>query len=267
MTETEEEYFQICAWRKLHPLPKTEYGEVHHVLPKSCGGPNHKWNLVRLTPEEHYRCHCLLPKIFEEKGQINEQKKTLCAWNFMRNTKTLTDISEEEYGQLRRQFVLNISGENNPRFGVHLPEETRKKLSEAHIGIKTWLGKHHTEETKKKIGKIHKGKTISEEQKKRISEFNKGKVVSEETRAKMSAWQKGLKKKPLSEDHKKKIGRALKGRKFSEEHRQRIAAANTGHKHTEEAKRKMSAAKKGKSPWNKGKITKRPIPLTLLPSA
>ena len=37
------------------------YKEVHHIIPKSCGGSNDKDNLVALTAREHYIIHMLLP--------------------------------------------------------------------------------------------------------------------------------------------------------------------------------------------------------------
>lgn len=39
------------------------YSEVHHIIPKSLGGSNRKENLVAVTPNEHFICHRLLPKM------------------------------------------------------------------------------------------------------------------------------------------------------------------------------------------------------------
>jgi len=39
------------------------YTEGHHVIPECLGGPDEKWNIVRLTPEEHYIVHQLLVKL------------------------------------------------------------------------------------------------------------------------------------------------------------------------------------------------------------
>ena len=45
-----EEYISIIHYRQQNPL--TESGELHHIIPKSCGGAKRaKWNLVRLTSE------------------------------------------------------------------------------------------------------------------------------------------------------------------------------------------------------------------------
>lgn len=87
----------------------------------------------------------------------------------------------EQQELLRQQCSLRTRGENNPRYGVHLSEETkekirrnrdtsftqtenyRKKMSEAMKGEKNGMyGKHHTEESKKKMSENRKGLTVGE---------------------------------------------------------------------------------------------------------
>lgn len=74
--------------------------------------------------------------------------------------------------------------------GKSLTQETRNKMSTSRIGDKNPMyGKHHTEETKEKIRKNNMGKTgheISEYQKQRCRESNIGRIVSQETRDKLS---------------------------------------------------------------------------------
>ena len=54
-------------------------------------------------------------------------------------------------------------------------EETRRKLSEAKKGKKTWIkGMHHSEETRRKISESKKGQIVSEETRRKISELKKG---------------------------------------------------------------------------------------------
>lgn len=45
--------------------------EVHHIIPKHAGGPNAKWNLVYLTPEDHCKAHELRYGVFEEFGDFH----------------------------------------------------------------------------------------------------------------------------------------------------------------------------------------------------
>ncbi len=40
-----------------------DYTERHHIIPKSLGGVNHDFNIVKLTPEDHLFSHLLLAKI------------------------------------------------------------------------------------------------------------------------------------------------------------------------------------------------------------
>jgi len=73
-------------------------------------------------------------------------------------------------------------------------EETKRKISKSQSGKKSYMyGKKHNNETKKKLSKSHLGKTHSETTKKRMSEMRSGEknprygqIVSEETRKKIS---------------------------------------------------------------------------------
>lgn len=72
--------------------------------------------------------------------------------------------------------------EKNVRYGKHLSEETKRKLSEAKKGKPTWIkGKKLSDEHRKKISESLKGenhpmyrKAISDEHKKKLSESLKG---------------------------------------------------------------------------------------------
>ncbi len=139
-----------------------------------------------------------------------------------------------------------LKGEDNPSYGKHLSEETKKKISEANKGVNSPnYGKHLSEETKKKIGEARKGKYAgvnhpnygkhhSEEAKKKIGEVHRGKEISEETKKKMSEARKG-KKHPLY------------GKHLSEEAKKKLSEAKKGKKHSEETKKKLSEVKRGKN--------------------
>ena len=59
--------------------------------------------------------------------------------------------------------------QNHPRYGVHLSEETKQKISLKNKGKSSYnKGKHLSEETKQKISESHKGKNLSEEHKRNI---------------------------------------------------------------------------------------------------
>lgn len=58
-------YFSIIENAKARTLPKTEYREKHHIVPRSLGGNDDPKNLVDLTAREHFVCHKLLIKMTE----------------------------------------------------------------------------------------------------------------------------------------------------------------------------------------------------------
>lgn len=159
------EYVGIVHSRRNDPIPDNEYGEIHHIIPRSCGGSNDSWNLVRLTPEEHYRCHELLPFIYTS-GQ--EHKSMVHAWVLMGGYKK-TD--ENLYGVLKREHSKCMKG-NKHFLGKHHSEETRNRISSSRKGLRP------SEETRKKMSEWHKnhvGWHMSEETKKKISEAKKRK--------------------------------------------------------------------------------------------
>jgi len=76
----------------------------------------------------------------------------------------------------------SMSGKNARMFGKHHSESSKQKMSRSN------KGKVVSEETRKKMSENHvgmTGKSFSESSKQKISISNKGKVVSEETRKKM----------------------------------------------------------------------------------
>ena len=189
------EYFSIIVNRLQNPLPKTEYGERHHIYPKSCGGTNDKLNIVKLTPEEHYRCHCLLPELFED-DPISHQKMVF-AWSLLHSTNDHTEISEEEYGKLKREFAVANSALHK---GKRASIETRRKMSAVRKGRPGHLpwnkGRKgcYSEETRKKL---------SAARSKQENPF-KGHTHSEETLQKMRAARKAYwtKRKALNDSSK-----------------------------------------------------------------
>ena len=207
-----EKYNSIIINRQKNPLDSSEYGEVHHIIPRSCGGGNAEWNLVKLTPEEHYRVHELLPFIYTE-GK--EHAKMVQAWRFMSHTREGLEISDEEYGILKRVYA-SLPG---PNAGKRFTEETRRKMSEAHAGQVNWWLHGATPWNKGKT--YHSSYHPTDEHKRKISESHKG----------LTPWNKG---KHLSEEDRRKKSIANKGHK----------PWNTGRKHSPETIKKMSEARK-----------------------
>lgn len=152
-----EIYYSIIENRKKNPLPKDEYGEIHHIKPKCLGGSNEDENLVKLTAAEHYRCHYYLVKIYENGEDRKAYQKMVFAFNRMSRIfyeKHITDEEIEElsklYGELREAFRQQMSEANK---GKHHSEETRRKMSEANKG----KGHKQTDDTIRKISQSKKG--------------------------------------------------------------------------------------------------------------
>lgn len=84
---------------------------------------------------------------------------------------------------LSKKFSLRWSGKNNPRYGKHLSEETKQKLSYTAKNIRD-NSIYRTEEYRKEMSKITSGtgngmygKKHSSESKRKMSEHSKGKTA------------------------------------------------------------------------------------------
>ena len=56
-------YFNIIESRR--QVQFNGYVEEHHIIPRSIGGLNESWNVVKLTAREHFICHLLLIKMIQ----------------------------------------------------------------------------------------------------------------------------------------------------------------------------------------------------------
>ena len=185
-------------------------------------------------------------------------------WENIKHEILDTNLTEDEAKRLEKEYIekyrtfvdfpdcngynCTLGGEGT--VGWEPSEETKRKQSEAHMGIPPWnkgktgvqiawnKGKTGVQVSwnKGKTGvqvSWNKGKTTPEETRKKISESKKGKPSS----------MKGKKLKPLSDETKKKISEGNKGKPS---HRKGIP-------NTEEHNRKISASLKGKPSHRKGK--------------
>lgn len=76
----------------------------------------------------------------------------------------LVEHNEHTLNHNKEKKIIFI-GENNPFYGKHHTDETKRKISETHKGENNhFYGKRHTEETKRKISEANKG-TISNKRK------------------------------------------------------------------------------------------------------
>lgn len=113
-------YFNIIERRKHEAYDG--YTEVHHILPRSLGGSNDKTNLVALSAREHFICHLLLTKMYEENSI--EWRKMVKAFVMMRAECKYQKryITSKRYKKLKESFCKiqsqYQSGAGNSQYGT-----------------------------------------------------------------------------------------------------------------------------------------------------
>ena len=196
-------YDQLIEKRRLNPISSDQYGERHHIIPKSEGGSDDDGNLVRLTAREHYIAHLLLARIYDD-------YKMYSALTYMRCGSTTNQrnykFNSRLYGLLRNHVAEKRSaymkehrvmcGEKNPMFGKHHSDKSKQKMRTRLHGQRngtnnSFYGRHHTEETKNKLRIANVGKTLSDEHKKKISQALSDPILKEHMRRAISEAQKG----------------------------------------------------------------------------
>lgn len=112
----------------------------------------------------------------ESRKKMSEAQKRLCAnLGYIENLRNaaLERWKNEEYRK-------SVTGENHPFFGKHLPEETRKKLSEKAKGKKKpKRSKEHCEA----LSKAHKGKMAHNRDRTPVRCVETGKIFCDATTA------------------------------------------------------------------------------------
>ena len=117
-------------------IPKGEYWEGHHIIPKCMGGEgrakNKHSNIIRLYPEEHYLAHKLLAL------ENPENMALVSAWEMMIHPKGKTkrsyEISAEDYAIARKLWSRHMT-EHNPglknghpwNYGTRKPKKPKEK--------------------------------------------------------------------------------------------------------------------------------------------
>ena len=189
--------------------PPEGYTEKHHTFPKSIFGNNKR--IVVLTAREHYIAHALLEKIYIKRYGLTDNRsiKMIYAHSGMKGNGGYINTYLYEGAKKRRSesmkgkswYILNEKDRENARkrrLGAKATEETKKKMSEAHIGKKL--------------------KPFSEEHKERLR--GKRPNISGEKHPKYG--------QKLSPEHKQKLLAANIGRKLSPEHKEKLSLARKG---------------------------------------
>lgn len=167
-------YEKLIQKARNRSILKSEYKEVHHIIPKCMGGDDSKDNLISLFPEEHLVAHLLLVKIY------SDNQKLIYAANMMTN---FHSIDNKKYAWVRKQ-ISNSMKENNPMHDL----EVRKKVGDKIKGQVPWnkgLDKtdlrvqkgiyERTEECREKSRQARLGKPLKESTKQILREQRVGK--------------------------------------------------------------------------------------------
>ena len=229
-----ENYFDISSeyWEKVEKIyedsesfPKKVVKDrnLHHKFPRSFSKKdgvdidNDDDNLVSLSLADHFRVHYYLWKC-AKKGY---RSMMAMAFTLMRK-KAVVYATDETIEQIAKDYESAMREVAEAKKGKKMSEESKKKNREAHKGKRIgednpFYGKHHSEETRKKLSDSWDyDKHFTEETRKKISEANTGKKFSEEHKKKIGAANKGEKNpmygKHFSEGHKKKLREARKGK-------------------------------------------------------
>ena len=207
-----QEYIAIIHTRQQDPLPKGQYGERHHIVPRACGGCDQKWNLVKLTPEEHFMAHYWLTFIYPI-GY--EHESMVYGWNCLSKRVKGECISAEEYGRLRRESAkihsIRMKGRPSNNKG--------KKFGP------------HTDEWRRKVSQKLKGRPVSAEKRERISKALMG----------HPSHTQGMKFGPRSAEARRKMSEAAKKRRASPETRRKMSEAQKARQERLRQERKATA--------------------------
>lgn len=153
------------------------YVEKHHIIPKCIGGSDDDNNLVYLTAKEHFVCHRLLTKMFND---VKISRKIRFAMNQMSrksSTQQRVRITSIVYEKIRRDFANDISLLYKGKTRGPLSEEHKKSISvssKGHKKTKETIEKmkgpksEHQLRGLKKYSDNKKGTTLSEEEKQKL---------------------------------------------------------------------------------------------------
>ena len=109
-------YNKIIENRLANPLRNDEYGEKHHILPRSLfpDKEKDKNNIVKLTYRQHYICHWLLTKIYNCKQMFQAFWRMNCCQNDIYFNSYAYSVLRNKYRSWKSISQLGI---NNHAFG------------------------------------------------------------------------------------------------------------------------------------------------------
>ena len=147
-------YCALISKRLQNHISKDKcYCETHHIIPKSEGGTDSKYNLVNLTAREHYIAHLLLAKIYNDKKMWFALNRLVHG-----NNKNYTHVNSRTYQILKENFSRVNDGGRLKNLGRKLSQETIERMIQSKLGAKNpMFGKKRSVEACKKTSMALKG--------------------------------------------------------------------------------------------------------------
>lgn len=208
---TYEEFIEQCR-AKNPPKPNI----YHHIILKSCGGPDDSENRIYLSILDHWLAHYILARENPDNEKFVDAFKKLGTWEqYLRKQVKQWMIATNPAPEAREKM-------GRPFRGKKLTPEQLKNRRKLVGELNGMYGKKHSEESIQKMRESHLGHTLSEESKKKLSNSLKGKNKGR------APWNKGITK---DDPRHKSLHKSDK-------------CTFEGKKHSEESKKKMSEARK-----------------------
>ena len=155
-------YDKIIENRKLNPIPKGVYTEVHHIIPRSIGGSDEKSNLIRLSAREHFVCHLLLSEMYPKETfewyKLNHAFLYMCTKGSLNKRYVNSRIYELKKHDMRISMSWNQSGDKNSQYGKKKDVTTKEKIKKSLLEF--YGSKDGLTEKERKVEKMKKEKEI-----------------------------------------------------------------------------------------------------------
>lgn len=145
------------------------YFEKHHVIPKCLGGLNEDSNYVLLTAREHYLCHWLLVKIYNE-TKVRRLLNYALLCMVQNNPHQCRNINSRAYQFARENYMT-----------LGLSDETKLKISKSNSG------KIRSSESKEKTSMKLTGRKRDQLAIKKTADKNRGRKNTTESNNRISA--------------------------------------------------------------------------------